>query len=336
MKARGQKGAPDLSSAFAIEADELNVLTTWLPSTTEVVLRVATADVEPSPFQPRGRPSPRAVRAASDALAAAGGVAALRDQADASPIAGLDAESRALLELALDVADNGVESALEARRVGERLELLSGHRRLAAARLAGLADVPVVDRGPVDDHVAAAIVYRRNLLRKDFTAWQEATSFAAIQRNRRAAGQADSVRAVARALGTSHGRAGDLLTIARAFDEDVLAAIADDRDLVEDALARLTFRTLRDLATLPSVAERVEQSRLAAGLAASARAPRLASAAERTERRGGGYTLTVRKAPERMTAAEARDALAVLDAESARLRMRLSVLASPLRKGTGS
>jgi ParB family chromosome partitioning protein len=179
------------------------------------------------------------------------------------------------------------------RRVGERLELLSGLRRLAAAMLAGLTEAPVVDRGTLPDHVAAAIVYRRNLLRKDFTAWQEAVSFHAIQQNRRAAGLLDSVRAVARALGSSHGRAGDLLGIARAFPAALLRVLADD----------------------PEVAE-------------AAREKEAAPSAERVDRRGGGFTLTVRKSPDRMSAAEAASALNLLETEAARLRARLQALSN--------
>ncbi|AHG90448.1 ParB domain protein nuclease [Gemmatirosa kalamazoonensis] len=330
MTRKPPRGTPDLSSAFAIDADELSVLTQWSPSTTEVILRVPTDDVRPSPFQPRGRPSPRAVEAVRAAIATAGGIAVAREAAEPSPFTGLDAEARALGDLAIDVAEHGVETPLEARRIpGGTLELLSGHRRLAAARLAGLAEVPVVDRGDVPDHVAAAVVYRRNLLRKDFTAWQEASSFAAIRENRRGAGLPDSVRAVARALGTSHGRAGDLLTIARAFDADVVEAVGAPGDVVEDVLSRLTFRALRELATGSSTAERVARLRVLAGVEEPPRAPRRTAAAERRERRGGGFTLTVRKPPERMTATEAAAALEILSGEVDRLRARLAALGPP-------
>jgi ParB family chromosome partitioning protein len=330
MSRKAGRTAPDLASAFAVADDELTVLTQWTPSTTEVILRVATDDVTPSPFQPRGRPSSRAIEAVHAAIADAGGIAAVLERAEPTPFSALDAEARALGELAIDVAEHGVETPLEARRLSNgRLELLSGHRRLAAARLAGLADVPVVDRGDVADHAAAAIVYRRNLLRKDFTAWQEAVSFAAIRENRRSAGLPDSVRAVARALGTSHGRAGDLLTIARALDETTIAAVGAPSEVVEDALARLTFRALRDLATAASADDRLRRLRTLAGVEQENRAPRRSAAAERRDRRGGGFTLTVRKPAERMTVAEATAALDLLTGEVDRLRARLAALAPP-------
>jgi hypothetical protein len=154
-------------------------------------------------------------------------------------------------------------------------------------------------------------------------------SFAAIRENRRSAGLPDSVRAVARALGTSHGRAGDLLTIARALDETTIAAVGAPSEVVEDALARLTFRALRDLATAASADDRLRRLRTLAGVEQENRAPRRSAAAERRDRRGGGFTLTVRKPAERMTVAEATAALDLLTGEVDRLRARLAALAPP-------
>jgi ParB family chromosome partitioning protein len=323
---RGGKWTPDqLAAALEVDDAELEVLSHWTPPASETVTIVSISDVRPSPFQPRGRPSAGAIATVAAAIERAGSAAALVEDDGAAHLQGLDAESRALAELAADVAEHGVESALEARRIEGGLELLSGHRRLAAARLAGAATVPVVDRGPMPDHLAAAIVYRRNLLRKDFTAWQEAVSFSAIQQNRRAAGLPDSVRAVARALGSSHGRAGDLLGIARAFPAELLAELGDgDAERAEEALARLSFRTLRELASEPDPVSRLAAARVAAGLGPDPVTRRAASAAwEYTERRGGGASITLRRPPERMTVAEARDVLGVLEEHAARLRARL-------------
>jgi ParB family transcriptional regulator, chromosome partitioning protein len=325
--ARGTKWTPDqLAAALEVDDAELEVLSRWTPPASETVTVVPAAEVRPSPFQPRGRPSVGAVAAVSEAIARAGSLAALVDDASAHLLQGLDGEARALAELAADVAEHGVESALEVRRVEGGLELLSGHRRLAAARLAGAATVPVIDRGAMPDHLTAAIVYRRNLLRKDFTAWQEAVSFAAIQRNRRAAGLPDSVRAVARALGSSHGRAGDLLSIARAFPPELLAELGDgDPELAEEALARLSFRLLRELAGETDTVLRVAAARQATGLGPAPVTRRAESAVwEFSERRGGGASITLRRPPERMTVTEARDVLTVLEEQVARLRARVA------------
>jgi ParB/RepB/Spo0J family partition protein len=189
------------------------------------VLKAPIGTIQPSPFQPKGRPSLRATEAVATAVMSVGTAARLIEEDGARELARLDPEARALAELSADIQEHGVEAPLEVRRIEGGFELLSGHRRLAAANLAGLSHVPVIDRGVIADHAAAAIVYRRNLLRKDFTAWQEAVSFSAIQRNRREAGLSDSVRAVARALGSSHGRAGDLLSIARSFTPALLSTL---------------------------------------------------------------------------------------------------------------
>ncbi len=321
---RGRVDPAQLAAAYAVDETELAVLKQWAPHATEVIVRAPVASIRPSPFQPKGRPSTRAIEAVAAALAMSGAPSTLIEESGTRDLARLDAEGRALAELTADIAEHGVEAPLEVRRIADGFELLSGHRRLAAANLAGLDEVPVVDRGAIPDHDAAAIVYRRNLLRKDFTAWQEAVSFAAIQRNRREAGLPDSVRAVARALGSSHGRAGDLLSIARAFSVELLTSLGGgDAELAEEALARLTFRTLREVATLPTAEERLAAAREVTGLGATAveRAPR--AVCEHVPRRGGGFTLTVRTAPERMTADEARTALSVLEQAAAQLRARL-------------
>ena len=324
---RGRVDAGQLAAAYDVDESELAVLKQWAPQATETIVRAPLTAIRASPFQPKGRPSARAVEAVRAAMAAVGGAARLIDETGGRELTRLDSEGRALAELGADIAEHGVETPLEVRRIGDEFELLSGHRRLAAALLAGLSDVPVVDRGAIPDHAAAAIVYRRNLLRKDFTAWQEAVSFAAIQRNRRQAGLPDSVRAVARALGSSHGRAGDLLSIARAFSPTLLGALGDgEPELAEEALARLTFRTLREVATLPSADQRLVAARQATGLGDAAAAAATARAVcEQVPRRGGGFTLTVRTAPERMSVEEAQSALALLDEAAARLRARLKI-----------
>lgn len=321
---RGRIDPSQLAAAYDVDESELAVLKQWAPQATEVIVRAPVATIRASPFQPKGRPSARAIAAVAAALAASGAPSVLIEESGARELARLDAEGRALVELVADIDEHGVETPLEVRRIDDGFELLSGHRRLAAANLAGLTDVPVIDRGAIPDHAAAAIVYRRNLLRKDFTAWQEAVSFSAIQRNRREAGLPDSVRAVARALGSSHGRAGDLLSIARAFSPELLTELgAGDLELAEEALARLTFRTLREVATVPHPDERLAAAREVTGLGATVveRAPR--SVCEHVPRRGGGFTLTVRTSPERMTADEARATLAVLEEAAARVRARL-------------
>jgi ParB family transcriptional regulator, chromosome partitioning protein len=316
-----------LAAAYDVDDAELAVIQRRPPQAGDQARMVSVAEVRRSAYQPGGRPSERAVRAVAEAIDATGSVRALMEDTGARVLAALDREARALAELTADIAEHGVESPLEARRVAGGLELLSGHRRLAAARLAGVAEVPVVDRGEMADHVAAAIVYRRNLLRKDFTAWQEATSFAAIRDNRRAAGMPDSVRELARALGCSHGRAGDLLGIARAFPEPLLERLGDgDAEAASEGLARLSFRALRSLASTESELARLAAAREQTGLGATEPAARKAGRPgplEQVRRRGGGFALIVRKPVARLTIAEAREVLAAFEEQVRALKGRL-------------
>src|SRR5262245_13261669 len=57
----------------------------------------------------------------------------------------------ALQELAQSIRANGIIQPLVVRRQIERLQLVAGERRLRAARLAGLAVVPIVIQDIPDD-----------------------------------------------------------------------------------------------------------------------------------------------------------------------------------------
>ena len=153
---RGRIDPSQLAAAYDVDESELAVLKQWAPQATEVIVRAPVASIKASPFQPKGRPSARAVSTVAAALAASGAPSTLIEESGARDLARLAAEARALVELVADIDEHGVETPLEVRRIGDGFELLSGHRRLAAANLAGLAEVPVVDRGAIPDHAAAS------------------------------------------------------------------------------------------------------------------------------------------------------------------------------------
>jgi ParB family chromosome partitioning protein len=289
----------------------------------ETIVRVPLSSVRPSPFQPAGRPSASAVEAVRSAITDAGGLAALMDEPGADVFGRLGDEARALAALAADVEAHGIEAPLEVRQVAGGLELLSGHRRLAAAQLAALAEVPVQDRGALPDHEAAAVVFRRNRLREDFTPWQEAVSLAELRRRRREASEGSgSVRDLARVMGYSVGRAGELLQIAEAFPRKALVAIGGSADAGGEVLSALPYKALRRVLAEPADA-RVHAVRRLAGLpdddatrstverssAPTGRAP----AYTMQPRRAGGFTFSLFKTPADLTAAEARRALDELE-----------------------
>ena len=58
-----------------------------------------------------------------------------------------------LQELAASIEANGIIQPLIVRRKGVRCELIAGERRLRAAQLAGLTEVPVVIQDYADDRV---------------------------------------------------------------------------------------------------------------------------------------------------------------------------------------
>lgn len=85
---------------------------------------------------------------------------------------------RDVSELAKSMRSVGVVQELKVRRQGERYELIHGHRRLAAAKLAGLATVPVVldesDPDPLRDLMVRLV---ENMQREDLTPLEEARAF---------------------------------------------------------------------------------------------------------------------------------------------------------------
>lgn len=90
------------------------------------------------------------------------------------PRSGFDDE--ALEELAASISQLGVLQPLLVREVGERLQLIAGERRLRAAGMAGLQEVPVMvvdtdDRGSLE----RALV--ENIHREDLNPIEEATAY---------------------------------------------------------------------------------------------------------------------------------------------------------------
>ena len=158
--------------------------------------------IRPSPFQPKGRPSAAAVASVRDAAAQAGSLDALVSPDGAPLFMRLSPEAARLAELAYDIAEHGLRVPVEVRALDDGAhECLSGHRRLAAARLAGLAAVPAIDRGTMSHAAAAATVLRGNLHRENFTTWQEATLVTEVQERRRADGYRDNVRTLGAVMG---------------------------------------------------------------------------------------------------------------------------------------
>jgi len=80
-------------------------------------------------------------------------------------------------ELVSSIKIHGVIEPLILRRVEGHLELVSGERRLRAARQAGLATVPAVIRGDVSDRQSLEYALIENLQREDLNAIEEAAGY---------------------------------------------------------------------------------------------------------------------------------------------------------------
>jgi ParB family chromosome partitioning protein len=79
-----------------------------------------------------------------------------------------------LYELAESIRAQGVMQPVLVRPVGiDRYEVIAGERRVRAARLAGLDDVPVLVK-PVPDEAAAAMALIENIQREDLNPLEEA------------------------------------------------------------------------------------------------------------------------------------------------------------------
>ena len=90
------------------------------------------------------------------------------------PRTGFDQES--LKDLAESIDNFGIIQPLTIRPKGEEYELIAGERRLKAAKLAGLAEVPVIIKD-FDNQETAEIALVENLQRKDLDFLEEAHAY---------------------------------------------------------------------------------------------------------------------------------------------------------------
>ena len=77
-------------------------------------------------------------------------------------------EGERLQDMIRSIKELGIITPVIVRRKGERFEILSGHNRTNAARLAGLNKIPVVIKENVTDEEAMWIVTETNLVQRSF------------------------------------------------------------------------------------------------------------------------------------------------------------------------
>lgn len=84
-----------------------------------------------------------------------------------------EVDDEEIAELATSIAKHGLIQPITVRPVGNRYEVIAGHRRTKAARAAGLASIPAVIRN-ADDETALILKMHENLLRRDVDVVDEA------------------------------------------------------------------------------------------------------------------------------------------------------------------
>ena len=149
----------------------------------------------------------------------------------------------ALLELADSIRTHGLLQPLSVRRVGLQYELIAGERRLRAAGIAGLTEVPCIVM-TMDDQESGMAAMVENLQRQDLDFIEEAFGISHLMSR-----FSMSQDQVAKLLGKSQSAVANKLRLLRHSD-DVLTALRE---------ANLTERHGRALLKLKS-----EEDKLAA------------------------------------------------------------------------
>lgn len=88
-------------------------------------------------------------------------------------------DEEGLAELAASIRSCGILQPLTVRRAGEGYELVAGERRLRAARIAGLREVPCLV-AQVGEEGSALLALMENLQRRDLDCWEEAQAIARL------------------------------------------------------------------------------------------------------------------------------------------------------------
>lgn len=146
-----------------------------------------------------------------------------------------------LTELAESIRQHGILQPLSVRRVGTTYELVAGERRLRAAQMAGLTDIPCIIMR-MDDKESGMAAMLENLQRQDLDFIEEAAGIARLMDV-----WSMSQEQAARLLGKSQSAIANKLRILRHSD-GVLNALRQ---------AGLTERHARALLKLPTESEKI-------------------------------------------------------------------------------
>lgn len=113
-----------------------------------------------------------------------------------------------VVELQQSIQQHGILEPLLLRPVGDRFEIVAGHRRFMAARNLGFTELPALVK-KLDDSTAALVAIHENVHRNQFTPLEEARMFQWLLEKRVTKNQVD----LARSLGVSPSRISQKLVI---------------------------------------------------------------------------------------------------------------------------
>lgn len=150
-------------------------------------------------------------------------------------------DQQALQELAASICQYGVLQPLTVRKTAGAMELVAGERRLRAAKLAGLSQVPCIVVS-VDDEASGMLALVENLQRRDLDFIEEAQGLARLMRQ-----YGLNQEQAARRVGKSQSAVANKLRLLR-HSQPVLQALRENG---------LSERHARALLKLPDERERL-------------------------------------------------------------------------------
>ena len=159
----------------------------------------------------------------------------------------------ALAELAASIRQHGILQPLSVRRVESSYELIAGERRLRAAQMAGLTDVPCIVMN-MDDRESSMAAMLENLQRQDLDFVEEAQGIAKLMQM-----HGMSQEQVARLLGKSQSAIANKLRLLR-HSQPVLEMLRKQNLTERHARALLKLNTEAEKMAAISVISRLGMS----------------------------------------------------------------------------
>ena len=158
--------------------------------------------------------------------------------------------AEALEELSDSIRRHGILQPLSVRRCGSSYELIAGERRLRAAQMAGLSEIPCIIM-QMDDRESGMAAMIENLQRQDLDFIEEAMGIANLM-----ALYSMSQEQAARMLGKSQSAVANKLRILRHSDA-VLTALRESN--LTERHARALLRLAREETKLSAIVEIAKQ-----------------------------------------------------------------------------